>query len=70
MADGEQQAPKHAQALGARPVEVLREALGLQAGFGGSRPLRPLARSARRLMIRKPAITPLSALPLGRPAVT
>jgi hypothetical protein len=31
--DGEQQAPKHAQALGARPVEVLREALGLQAGF-------------------------------------
>ena len=29
--DGEQQAPK--QALGARPVEVLRRALGLQAGF-------------------------------------
>jgi hypothetical protein len=26
--DGRQQAPKQAQALGARPVEVLREALG------------------------------------------
>jgi hypothetical protein len=31
--DGEQQAPKHMQALGVRPVEVLREALRLQAGF-------------------------------------